>query len=201
MSASVIALQNMSFQSTPARGGRHRVHEDLALHVLVSIHARTRRATAAPDLLGLLLCVSIHARTRRATRSVYGRSGEAFGFNPRPHAAGDDVGDRDCPAVHVVSIHARTRRATLGLGRLLRNSGFQSTPARGGRRASTISTATGVAFQSTPARGGRPECNIIYLLVPVVSIHARTRRATLAKVAARQNICFNPRPHAAGDKR
>ncbi len=121
-------------------------------------------------------------------------------FNPRPHAAGDIVrtvpdaraidvsihartrratGSRvHLEAYALVSIHARTRRATSGRPRPSIGSGFQSTPARGGRRGPSLRPPAGpgcfnprphaagdmadahrtspvIPFQSTPARGGR----------------------------------------------
>ena len=80
---------------------------------------------------------------------------------------------------------------------------FQSTPARGGRHDSAACHATHrMTFQSTPARGGRRRRLDIAGIGGAVSIHARTRRATRAAarhVSARSR--FNPRPHAAGDRR
>ena len=57
------------FQSTPARGGRPVRGPANLKEMLVSIHARTRRATQFRQVtLGdPVSIVSIHARTRRAT--------------------------------------------------------------------------------------------------------------------------------------
>ena len=166
---------SIRFQSTPARGGRRRSPAPITESPLVSIHARTRRAT--PNCCGGRLPdrefqstparggrrsprggdrrrVSIHARTRRATPAA-GTTTRASGFNPRPHAAGDRVAD------------VAVSRALL----------FQSTPARGGRHYREWARHAVTWFQSTPARGGRQGSVV------------RTRSCK----------GFNPRPHAAGD--
>ena len=143
---------------------------------VVSIHARTRRATPRFPFRPRMGNVSIHARTRRAThsfgyctifdsfQSTPARGGRLratrFGclldcFNPRPHAAGDLITDPTC-------------------NRLVM---FQSTPARGGRPLDATHATACTSFQSTPARGGRPEISF----------------------QAEDGQCFNPRPHAAGD--
>ena len=209
------------FQSTPARGGRRRVLDDGSLEVIVSIHARTRRATSGA------------------------RVGTAGGtcFNPRPHAAGDRQ-RRHGQHVHVVSIHARTRRATLGSvttpfcfwfqstpargGRpgvaetAYDSWQFQSTPARGGRHRPELQGEPRYLFQSTPARGGRPRVVHIYqAVIEFQSTPARGGRpmrrcispaaswfqSTPARGGRRvrqdngneADHGFNPRPHAAGD--
>ena len=100
-------------------------------------------------------------------------------FNPRPHAAGDLPASR-LHAPRAVSIHARTRRATQACG---------------------LAFAGGIVFQSTPARGGRRRARASKCWRLRVSIHARTRRATRRRAGplAGCSVCFNPRPHAAGD--
>jgi len=56
-------------------------------------------------------------------------------------------------------------------------------------------------FQSTPAHGGRHSGYIAGIPGPLVSIHARTRRATLSmRPSHAVPAGFNPRPHTAGDK-
>ena len=103
----------LMFQSTPARGGRHRSRCSARIHETVSIHARTRRATAAPmsSYRRVLWFQSTPARGGRRRRPGTGSRGvhvfqstPARGgrrifsgltcmapsrFNPRPHAAGD----------------------------------------------------------------------------------------------------------------
>ncbi len=233
------------FQSTPARGGRHAALSNVIARTLVSIHARTRRATEAIKAVDVAIefqstparggrpvtcedvtsaptfqstparggrhgrhhagtaCapVSIHARTRRATRRSCRPPRPPWRFNPRPHAAGDLMSARTV---------SPSRR-------------FQSTPARGGRlEIRLFFPFPGTRFQSTPARGGRPghpgqpgdrvPVSIHartrratldlgeFVLLPPVSIHARTRRATPAPAGGSDSSsCFNPRPHAAGD--
>ena len=160
----------------------------------VSIHARTRRATGR-DGEANRHAVSIHARTRRATmparrslankfQSTPARGGRRCrpslrngGFNPRPHAAGD---------------------AWVKCGNVPRS--FNPRPHAAGDLAAKMYTRTGLEFQSTPARGGRqpsPGCSLGTRCfnprphaagdrrhkrsrVVSCSIHARTRRATLA---------------------
>jgi len=98
-------------------------------------------------------------------------------FNPRPRAAGD-FRDLQHENDQIVSIHARARRATDGLGCMLAGFGFQSTPARGGRRLLVGAADFHDAFQSTPARGGRLRLFGDPFQCLIVSIHARARRAT-----------------------
>ena len=77
------------FQSTHAHGVRPATNLADVNFVIVSIHARTRRATVGWNPSDIVCFVSIHARTRRAT--VFGA--------PKTN-------------LENVSIHARTRRAT-----------------------------------------------------------------------------------------
>ena len=191
-----------SFQSTPARGGRRDLRLDAASTSIVSIHARTRRATRGAQRRRYPDDVSIHARTRRATRGQLRWQAIDRRFNPRPHAAGDAVCRRSSDGARLVSIHARTRRATSPAdavaparvvsihARTRRATAdaaadaaarmpFQSTPARGGRPATAEYTALpAMMFQSTPARGGRRHRYGSPTPRQAVSIHARTRRAT-----------------------
>ena len=177
------------FQSTPARGGRH--HRRSASGVSrsdVSIHARTRRATAVCWGMGTgSQLVSIHARTRRATAAALARSPARAWFQSTPARGG------------------RRRSAANSIALV---NWFQSTPARGGRRWRRIGCGgnTGsfnprphaagdgqggvkarrcdvFVFQSTPARGGRPARGQRHRSSLVRrSIHARTR--TLHRVHA-----------------
>ncbi len=122
----------------------------------------------------------------------------------------------------LVSIHARTRRATgpVRSSRALRR--FQSTPAHDGRPAGRPVPVTLQTFQSTPAHDGRPRISSRTSGGSGVSIHARTRRATVTsgiadvpyyvsihartRRATKHRMqapglwhCFNPRPHTTGD--
>ncbi len=167
----------------------------------VSIHARTRRATNKPMQQSFAVAVSIHARTRRATQKIVPTSVLKKSFNPRPHTAGDRIqqsmtlmssqfqstpahGGRPCPVLVIVcylgvSIHARTRRATgSGVVPVSVTAVFQSTPAHGGRHLHLTVFVKQILFQSTPAHGGRPKDHVGAVICKVVSIHARTRRAT-----------------------
>ena len=142
------------FQSTPARGGRRRNPDVAAGRQFQSTPARGGRRI----IMGLM-------------------RPDWLGFNPRPHAAGDNSESSISPFEYV-SIHARTRRATSSSAiRSNQRIEFQSTPARGGRPRVEPRLSILPMFQSTPARGGRQ-----------VS-------ATQQPVAS----SFNPRPHAAGD--
>ena len=98
--------------------------------------------------------VSIHARTRRATLFVLDRHGE-----------------------RIVSIHARTRRATGLTGAHPSYIAFQSTPAHGGRPSLTRSTRPAECFNPRPHTAG--DLDLTHVGGQwLVSIHARTRRAT-----------------------
>ena len=91
-----------------------------------------------------------------------------------------------------VSIHARTRRATVVASRTAVRNLFQSTPARGGRPVEPE------LFQSTPARGGRLQSR--HGLLQFQSTPARGGRPRRHRPTAHDLRCFNPRPHAAGDR-
>ncbi len=106
----------------------------------ISFNPRPHTAGDCPTRYSFsrLIRVSIHARTRRATAMYQLATAIATGFNPRPHTAGD-VGKTAALSVVVlfqstpahggrlflahtwpetkrVSIHARTRRATEPVG-------------------------------------------------------------------------------------
>ena len=143
----------------------------------VSIHARTWRATAPGAVPVSEPGVSIHARTWRATAWSISTICPCR-FNSRPHVAGDMGGKLAQPRVIV----------------------FQFTPARGGRLLGHALEELGASFQFTPARGGRPAAASMRTLSKVVSIHARTWRATRCRTrASRRCRRFNSRPHVAGD--
>ena len=163
------------FQFTRARGARLRRQRRRA-HTVVSIHARTGRATravrknsvfisfqftrarGARPLLSLthpMVGVSIHARTGRATPAARWWRWWRTGFNSRAHGARDSRGRLRGCFRDLVSIHARTGRAT------------PHEPGRGQLRAVSIHARTGRAtrwpwktppqrwFQFTRARGAR----------------------------------------------
>src|SRR4029077_95554 len=123
------------FQSTPPRGGRHHHREPGVGGVAVSIHAPARGATRGEGRHLDSPKVSIHAPARGATVLLLVVARPTPGFNPRPRAGGD--GARADVASRTIS--------------------FQSTPPRGGRRASC-----GYRLQQS-----------------LVSIHAPARGATL----------------------
>ncbi len=78
---------------------------------------------------------------------------------------------------------------------------FQSTPARSGRPSAINASGNTIMFQSTPARSGRHKYRRL-IAEPLVSIHARAKRATKTTKHARSPATgFNPRPREAGDKR
>ena len=98
----------------------------------VSIHARTRRATAQAH--GGVAAQKFQSTPARGGRRTTGNVAKPLlCFNPRPHTAGD-------PQVILVQY-----------GRAL----FQSTPAHGGRPQLGVVMDQTVQFQSTPAHGGR----------------------------------------------
>ena len=126
-----LAATSEGFNPRPHAAGDEAFGDEPLAWRLVSIHARTRRATADQIVLHNAKFVSIHARTRRATggrNSVYGSVG--------------------------VSIHARTRRATQSIGKFLSWTMFQSTPARGGRRSRSRNLRGRKSFNPRPHAAG-----------------------------------------------
>ncbi len=192
-----------AFQSTPARGGRQRLHEDAAASGLFqSTPARGGRPGS-----GLL-------------------QGETSMFQSTPARGGRQRWLPSRPMCDGVSIHARTRRATPHADALRGEQQFQSTPARGGRPCVAMAhCGAGISFNPRPHAAGdattatvcrpllrcfnpRPHAagdasTSVHLRRELsVSIHARTRRATMCWCHRRRVQCsFNPRPHAAGDPR
>ena len=192
------------FQSTPARGGRHDCWRSWPRSPIVSIHARTRRATSRPSAgAASTWHVSIHARTRRATTigrppvigpevSIHARTRRATAERRLP--IGDPV---------IVSIHARTRRATTA-GRMSyhRLRRFNPRPHAAGDETSLAVWPHHDRFQSTPARGGRPRVRR-YVRAAACSFNPRPHAAGDGCERDRSRHvgnCFNPRPHAAGDR-
>ena len=215
----------------------------------VSIHARTRRATAflpaswpalkhgrfnpRPHAAGdgsyhaaQLRCKMFQSTPARGgRRSMTARPRTAReGFNPRPHAAGD--GSRSAAYARLQRFNPRPHAAGDGLSAApcTTSQQFQSTPARGGRHAGRgHGSRDGPRFNPRPHAAGDRTRARPYSLGADVSIHARTRRATVGPLAvaaagavfqstparggrrsgdapiAALHRCFNPRPHAAGD--
>ncbi len=78
-----------------------------------------------------------------------------------------------------VSIHARARRATPQSARVQPGHNcFTPRPRAAGDVCFASASRLAPAFQSTPARGGRHLVAILAILLTLVSIHARARRAT-----------------------
>ena len=77
------------FQSTPSRGGRRTVADDVRRPTIVSIHALAGRATSGAVVGGLLQQVSIHALAGRATAPRRQQTRGWLRFNPRPRGEGD----------------------------------------------------------------------------------------------------------------
>ena len=144
-------------------------------------------------------------------------------FNPRPHARGD----RCCHADKLRIILFQSTPPREGrhndehIPFCVRK--FQSTPPREGRRIGVTIYGSSTSFnprphargdfpnvhtlcnicwfQSTPPREGRPDLLMQAIKGNNVSIHAPTRGATRqAKQPSKDLECFNPRPHARGDK-
>ena len=121
------------------------------------------------------------------------------GFNPRPHARGDQ---RLLPFFAVGKCfnprpHARGDVFLVLMIPLLLV--FQSTPPREGRppRYRDIHFLINVSIHA-PTRGATIRPGNI-LNKSEVSIHAPTRGATSCGNTDEQQRCFNPRPHARGD--
>ena len=125
-------IKTCRFQSTPPRGGR-----------------RSYPASARPGC-------GFNPRPRAGgDRSASAKPQAMTSFNPRPRAGGDLAGD-DVFQSQRVSIHAPARGATKDAGGDGGDSGFQSTPPRGGRLSGHVPGGRVHGFQSTPPRGGRP---------------------------------------------
>ncbi len=146
-----------------------------------------------------VLVVSIHARTGRATPTPSRNSKSSVSFNSRAHGARDDQLFEGC-CDFAVSIHARTGRATP------KPKGHRRQPnvsihARTGRATpKPLSTPARGAFQFTRARGARPAPIRTARRRVWVSIHARTGRATLQGQSSPVcRSCFNSRAHGARD--
>ena len=187
------------FQFTRARGARHPAPPNYLGTPIVSIHARTGRATHAPRCptpctgcfnsrahgardLGsltprLFVQVSIHARTGRATRTKPTPAVRDICFNSRAHGA-RDTSAPPSRGMTAVSIHARTGRAT---GRSCHpttcSPGFNSR-AHGARDPARSPSGTAGRCFNSRAHGARDNRLPIDFPVVAVSIHARTGRAT-----------------------
>ncbi len=187
------------FQSTPPRGGR-RPREMTTWHTTaVSIHAPARGATCGFPLKQCLAHVSIHAPARGATRQTRVRKHWGGVSIHAPARGATDVVARPGPEP-VVSIHAPARGATYRDIQGLTDTGFQSTPPRGGRlgRWSRIASLP-LGFNPRPRAGGDNGGG--YLRGELrVSIHAPARGATVgARKRTPWRRGFNPRPRAGGD--
>ncbi len=173
--------QMRSFQSTPARGGRHARQADRVRRSHVSIHARARRATL---LVGTAIacapeCFNPRPRAagdsltvRRSSRSLCmfqstpargGRPSETSRsaphrdcFNPRPRAAGDVP--HASSATSIGSCFNPRPRAAGDDAEIARRPQYCFNPrprAAGDDVLYQDVIATWTLFQSTPARGGR----------------------------------------------
>jgi len=166
--------QSTVFQSTPPRGGRRTTDWSP-----VSPRCFNPRPRAGGDALQIgvrsVHGVSIHAPARGATRiyspqvrsrqcfnprpraggdgaPVRGTS-PTFSFNPRPRAGGDMV-DWKKYGITIVSIHAPARGATDAAILCFEEPMFQSTPPRGGRLRSALTTGDFTCFNPRPRAGG-----------------------------------------------
>ncbi len=165
------------FQFTRARGARPGRFRRMVHAADVSIHARTGRATTGRRRTSIFR--SFNSRAHGARDLTWTRDpGPGPGFNSRAHGARDSSSQSGGMELEV-SIHARTGRATVAAILYWHHSLFQFTRARGARQTSAPSTTSAPKFQFTRARGarhrGRAQVNPL-----VVSIHARTGRATHA---------------------
>ena len=232
------------FQSTPPCGGRlmarrHPRRDDaVSIHapvrgattqilgrtplLQVSIHAPVRGATIGALLTVLGQMVSIHAPVRGATFCYSCQLRPIGGFNPRPRAGGDAVGQGLAQGVDV-SIHAPVRGATITgsntiVGRLVsihapvRGATNRTpdaplditvsihAPVRGATAAEILLTQANAGFNPRPRAGGDTLDDVVAHLRKV-SIHAPVRGATFPAGVPMPPICFNPRPRAGGDFR
>ncbi len=125
-------------------------------------------------------------------------------FQSTPPRGGRHHGHERACRICCVSIHAPARGATRSdAGWQAGVDEFQSTPPRGGRQPIRIQLGIAHMFQSTPPRGGR-RCKLLTARSwsTTVSIHAPARGATLrTSPPISEQIGFNPRPRAGGDRR
>ena len=112
MRAITLICRTNSFNPRPHAAGDNQPGCGNGERELVSIHARTRRATIDGHCFADRHHVSIHARTRRATSTPFSSSTSMSMFQSTPARGG--------------------RQSQSGRSRY--NSWFQSTPARGGRQ-------------------------------------------------------------------
>ena len=180
-----------------AHGARDHLRPVHAAHVVVSIHARTGRATASfrafpsscrfqftrargarqtPPEPGTVRTVFQFTRARGARPSTIGAWPWTRCFNSRAHGARDGTlcarkGGED------VSIHARTGRATRHELHHDKDGSFNSR-----------------------AHGARDDGPVHAPPQRMVSIHARTGRATPARPPPLRWACFNSRAHGARDE-
>ncbi len=187
----------MPFQFTRARGARHAILPACQVVNIVSIHARTGRATPARFR-------SRHGgrfqftRARGARRTTSKQLGQFHRFNSRAHGA------RDAPTEHhrqlvPVSIHARTGRATPRASVRAMVEGFNSRAH--GARDNGQQAGKAVSSVSIHARTGRATGVVCGRddVQHVVSIHARTGRATRSPMLSSGSRGFNSRAHGARD--
>ncbi len=157
-------------------------------------------ASYRPQATNVTRFQSTPARSGRQTgrrRPDHGK----HGFNPRPREAGDFTADWDFEGRAKVSIHARAKRATRNrVPYQMPRYGFQSTPARSGRR-NWQKWHEAVLAVSIHARAKRATpVPVMVGRAVIVSIHARAKRAT--ERSRRPTLAlhgFNPRPREAGD--
>ena len=64
-------------------------HAQLALGVVISIHALVKRATVLASAFNMDKVISIHALVKRATCNLYDSYVIGLYFNPRPREEGD----------------------------------------------------------------------------------------------------------------
>ena len=210
------------FRSTPLREGRRRAHRACARPIVdVSIHAPARGATLAAMRACRLGSVSIHAPARGATRqmatvdagemvSIHAPARGATrldetvidgltGFDPRPCARGDAIGelgdvDRD------VSIHAPARGATVRDDRrLTRMTCFDPRPCARGDRVGSAMVTRRSRFRSTPLREGRRRSRSLRRAQWFRSTPLREGRRPESASLAMHEMGFDPRPCARGD--
>ena len=125
--------------------------------VIISIHAPTRGATAAPCVLQCSFDISIHAPTRGATDPGRLLLLPLLYFNPRSH----EGSDRNSVVFHFgvkISIHAPTRGATkqIPCDRIIYEISIHA-PTRGATTEPEVLSGNRFIFQSTLPRGERPD--------------------------------------------
>ena len=181
---------------------------------LVSIHARTGRATNAYDSGQLTIWEAFQSTPAHGGRLATAASAcdgslSSYRFNPRPHGAGDSTRQKTFTNQPKKCFNPRPHgagdfelRGCYGNFKLVC---FNPRPHGAGDEVSSESNHGRPVqkFQSTPARGGRLRYHSSSAHWAICSFNPRPHTAgdDIPHWPSIRYSCFNPRPHTAGDPR